>query len=92
LLALNLAYAAWRTRWLDRLSSAQGRRWAWIAVIASAFYAAHRLLPAFQGSWFSTGGFSWRPWYYATYEALVCVSMCIGLICVFRDHLGRAAR
>ena len=81
---------AWRTRWLEHFSAAQGRGWVGVAVIAAAFYTAYRLIPR-PFEWFSTGGLHWQTESYATFEALTCVAFCVGLLWLFRDHLNRGS-
>lgn len=88
-----LGFWAWRTRWLDRLTSAQGRRWCGIALVMVAFVCiAHVWPPAQRGQWFRTGGLRWQNWHYAVLESLLCVSLSIGLLWFFREYLRRAAR
>lgn len=85
-----LGFWAWRTRWLDRLSASQGRRWALIAAAGAIFYSAHRLgFVRTPFRLFATGGVQWPTWTYATFEALFCVALCIGLLWIFRTHLDR---
>jgi fucose 4-O-acetylase-like acetyltransferase len=87
-----LGFWASRTRWLDLLPAAQGRRWLYVAVAASTFYTVYRLMPGRTVHWFSTGGYHWQTWSYATLEALICIALCIALLWLFRDFFnhGRA--
>ena len=85
-----LGFWAWRTRWLERSPASQGRRWLYVAVVASAFYTIYRLIPDRKAYWFNTGGLHWQTWCYATLEALICVALCIALLWLFRDFLNRS--
>ena len=37
----------------------------------------------------TTGGLDWRSLVYSSWEALVCVGLCIGLLTLFRERIDR---
>jgi glucans biosynthesis protein C len=79
---------AYRRNWLQSLPAATGRLWIIIAVVAVFLF-----WPLMIGGGALTdgidlflGGWRWQALAYALWESFVCVSMCIGLVYLFRQR------
>jgi len=85
---------AYRRNWLLGLPETMGRLWLGIGVLVILLFwplilgggAVTAGLDAF------TGGWHWQALAYALWESLLCFSMCIGLIHVFRRYANRQGR
>lgn len=79
-----LGAVAYRQQWLLRFSSAAGRVWLLVGVIAALLWYAYALgLRAVIPIGDSAMGIVYPVW-----EALLCCGMCIGLLVLFRDKLN----
>ncbi|HSJ52143.1 MAG TPA: acyltransferase family protein [Anaerolineae bacterium] len=86
---------AYRRNWLLSLPDRVGRLWLWIAVVLILIFPPMALLAGAENDEPFLGGWYWQSMLYAQWEALLCVSMCIGLIYLFRrrrDRQGPVAR
>jgi glucan biosynthesis protein C len=86
---------AYRRNWLLSLPDRVGRLWLWIAVALVLIFPPMALLAGAQNDEPFLGGWHWQSMLYAQWEAFLCVSMCIGLIYLFRrrwDRQGAMAR
>lgn len=92
-----IGLVAYRRNWLLGLPDRVGRLWLWIAgglillfwplVVGGG--AIDRGFDAFGGGW------HWQALAYALWESYMCVTMCIGLVYLYRrygDRQGRVAR
>jgi hypothetical protein len=84
---------AYRHNWLLSLPDRQGRLWLLIGIALILLFAPLALL-AGEGEQFA-GGWYWQAIAFAQWEAFMCVSMCVGLVYLFRrrwDRQGVLAR
>lgn len=84
---------AYRGDWLRRLSTRAGMIWLAIGLIASGGIYVVRL--GASDRWrdiYAGGGFAWQSLLASTWEALICVGMCLGLIILFRQVFHRTSR
>ncbi len=79
---------AYRRNWLLSLPDKQGRRWLWIGVALILLFVPLGLLMAETVDYLK-GGWHWQAMVYAQWEAFVCISMCTGLIYLFRRRWDR---
>jgi glucan biosynthesis protein C len=85
---------AYRHNWLQELPDRAGRLWLWIAGILVLLFwplmlaggAIDKGFDAFAGGW------RWQALATALWESTLCLSMCIGLIHVFRRYLNHQGR
>lgn len=89
-----LGLIAYRRGWLTRIPDAVGKRWFWVALIDLLFFV---LLSVLNGIWggsidYFLGGLHWQAFVYASWEAIMCVAMCTGLLVFFRKRLNRPGR
>lgn len=81
---------AYRRDWFRRLSTNTGMIWLWIGSIAAVARYAYSLVGRrFIPSITSTGGSTWRSLVYSTWEAFICVGLCVGLLILFRDRINK---
>jgi glucan biosynthesis protein C len=87
---------AYRRGWLTKIPDAVGKRWLWVAFFDFVIFLLIFGLMGRAGSAgniaFFLGGFHWQALVYACWEAVMCVSMCIGLLVFFRMHFNRQGR
>jgi Acyltransferase family len=86
---------AYRRNWLLSLADGVGKLWLWIAVVLILIYPPLALLAGAQNVEPFLGGWHWQSMLNAQWEAFLCVSMCIGLIYLFRrrwNHQGALSR
>jgi len=81
---------AYRRNWLLSLPDRVGRRWLRIAILLVFVYPLAGLVAGdlevfnpFKGGWY------WQSMLSAQWEAFMCVSMCIGLVYLFRHRWNR---
>src|SRR5438876_1268113 len=89
-----LGLIAYRRGWLTRIPDAVGKRWFWVALIDLLVFV---LLSVLNGIWGGSidsflGGLHWQALVYASWEAIMGVAMCTGLLVFFRRHLNRPGR
>lgn len=89
-----LGLMAYRRGWLTSIPDAVGKRWLWVALIGLLVFVS---LSALSGIWggsidYFLGGLHWQALVYASWEAIMCVAMCTGLLVFFRKHLNRPGR
>jgi glucans biosynthesis protein C len=89
-----LGLIAYRCGWLTRIPDAVGKRWFWVALIDLLFFV---LIFVLNGIWggsidYFLGGLHWQALVYASWEAIMGVAMCTGLLVFFRKHLNRPGR
>jgi glucans biosynthesis protein C len=89
-----LGLIAYRRGWLTRIPDAVGKRWFWVALINLLVFVLLSVLNGIGGGSidYFLGGFHWQALVYASWEAIMCVAMCTGLLVFFRKHLNRAGR
>jgi surface polysaccharide O-acyltransferase-like enzyme len=80
-----LGIMAYRGDWFRRLPARLGWLWLGIGLVASTciywyILVGSRFLPRLT----AMGGFDWRSLVYSTWEAFICVGLCIGLVTLFR--------
>ena len=84
---------AYRRNWLLGLPDAKGKLWLGIAIVLILLFAPMSLIGGgLESLQLFMGGFNWQAMVYALWEAFLCISMCIGLIYVFRCYLNRQGR
>jgi glucan biosynthesis protein C len=84
-----LGVVAYRRKWLTTIPDSAGRLWLGIAVLLILLYgplavlggATENVDPFF-------GGWHWQSLAFAMWDSFVCISMCIGLISLFRRRLN----
>lgn len=85
-----LGILAYRHRWFDALSAAQGLFWQRIAlllipvfpIVAIAAGALRRGVSLFLG------GLHWQALFFALWDQVMCMAMTVALLVLFRDHLN----
>jgi hypothetical protein len=89
-----LGILAYRGDWLNRFPSRSGMIWLGIGLFAGAAYYAYILWGAqliyelLGTSLIETGGLDWRSLVFSTWEAFVCIGLCIGLLVLFRERFN----
>ena len=84
---------AYRRDWLTRLPETTGRLWLVIAVVVILLFWPLVLGGGMdKGTEPFTGGWRWQAFAYALWESFLCVSMCIGLIYLFRRYANRQGK
>jgi glucan biosynthesis protein C len=84
---------AYRRNWFLSLPETTGRLWLVIAVVVVLLF-----WPLVLGGGMDkgiepfTGGWRWQAFAYAAWESFLCVSMCIGLIYLFRRYANRQGK
>jgi peptidoglycan/LPS O-acetylase OafA/YrhL len=88
-----LGLVAARKGWLESLPSSLGRDWLAVG-LALAGFAALLMVPGCEGlgKYFAGGGLSGYAAVRATWEAFLCVGMCVGLLVLFRDRVRGQTR
>jgi surface polysaccharide O-acyltransferase-like enzyme len=92
-----LGILAYRGDWLNNFPTRAGMAWLGIGLFgAVAFYAyslwgAQLIYDLWGISLIETGGLDWRSLVFSTWEALVCVGLCIGLLVLFRERFNKTA-
>jgi peptidoglycan/LPS O-acetylase OafA/YrhL len=84
-----LGLAAAGKGWLKSMPTSLGRTWLVVALTLAAIMWLG-LVPGFGWLWpyFAGGGLSEYAAVRATWEAFLCVGMCVGLVVFFRDHVA----
>jgi glucan biosynthesis protein C len=79
----------YRRNWLLSLPDRVGRLWLWIAVALILIFPPMALLAGAENDEPFLGGWHWQAMLNAQWESFLCVSMCIGLIYLFRRRWNR---
>jgi glucans biosynthesis protein C len=88
-----LGLFAYRNNWLTKLPDKTGRTWLIIALIFVVLWAPMQFgNGAADGNIAFKGGLNWQSLVYALWESFLCVSMCIGVIYLFRRYLNRKGK
>lgn len=89
-----IGLVAARGEWLQRMPVATGMRWLAIGGAAAAVRYAYSLgigqllpTPIIAG-----GGLDWRSLVWSSWEALICVGLCVGLPVLFRTYATHQSR
>lgn len=88
-----LGIVAFRRDWFRKMPTKTGKIWLGIGLTASAARYAYsywgwRLLPQIT----DTGGFNWRSLVWSTWEAFICIGMCVGLVILFRELFNKKSQ
>ncbi len=86
-----LGALAYRYAWLPGIPARAGRLWLGIGLALALFRYSYT---AFRWGFLRNPhrGFEWQPFFWTTWEALLCVGMCIGTIWFFREYVGGVSR
>jgi glucans biosynthesis protein C len=86
-----LGIAAYRSRWLDRISPATGKAWMIATAGLVGFLPIVYLIVAGPQGDISAalGGLHWQSLAYAVWEQLLCAGMTISLLYIFREKFNR---
>jgi hypothetical protein len=89
LFAIGLLAA--RGQWLMHLPTSTGMTWLRVGVVLAVMRYAYALggdvLPRLAGGGFTVGSLLWSTW-----EALMCVGLCVGLLVLFRERYPQPGR
>jgi len=81
---------AYRRNWFLGLPDSVGRRWLAIAVLLILLFPVMALAGGvIADDTPFLGGWHWQALAYALWESFLCLSMCIGLIYLFRRYINR---
>jgi glucan biosynthesis protein C len=87
---------AYRRGWLTKIPNAVGKRWLWVAFFDFVIFVLLFVLMGRVGSAGSIdaflGGLHWQALVSAFWQAILCVSLCTGLLVFFRKHVNRQGR
>jgi hypothetical protein len=88
-----LGIVAFRRDWFRRMPTKTGKIWLGIGLTASAAryvysYWGFKLLPRIT----DTGGFNLRSLVWSTWEAFICIGMCVGLVILFRELFNKQSK
>ncbi len=84
---------AYRRNWLLNLPDTTGRLWLGFAALLIFLWPPMMVVNGAINddlSW--KGGWNWQALTYALWESFLCLSMCIGLVYVFRRYLSRQGK
>jgi len=88
-----LGIVAFRRNWFRRMPTNTGKIWLGIGLTASAArYAYNYWGQSFLPRITDTGGFNWRSLVWSTWEAFICVGMCVGLLILFRELFNKRSQ
>lgn len=84
---------AYRRNWFLSLPDTTGRLWLVIAVVIVLLFWPMAIGGGIdKGTEPFMGGWRWQAFAYALWESLLCVSMCIGLVYLFRRRANRQGK
>lgn len=84
-----LGIIAYRRGWFARIPETMGKVWLWIAAIGLVLSPVIAIGGgAINHIAYFEGGFHWQSFVYAFWEAIMCVSLCTGLLVLFRRRLN----
>ena len=79
--------------WLRRLPAATGMTWLGIGLGAAALRYAYSLWPTERlPRIIAQGGSDWRSLAWSTWEAFICVGLCVGLLVLARERFAQPGR
>jgi surface polysaccharide O-acyltransferase-like enzyme len=79
-----------RADWLRKLPTATGMIWLGIGLVAAAARYAYQLVGRqFLPSLTAGGGLNWRSFFWSTWEAFICIGLCVGLLTLFREYFNK---
>jgi peptidoglycan/LPS O-acetylase OafA/YrhL len=76
---------AYRSDWFNRMSTRVGMVWLGVGVAASIGYYVLAFNVDSLGDYVHRGGDTWQAGLYSTWESVICVGMCVGLIVLLRS-------
>jgi surface polysaccharide O-acyltransferase-like enzyme len=80
---------AYQRNWLLGMPESAGRRWLWIGIIFILLFPVIAIAGgAVEDDTPFRGGWHWQSVVFALYESLLCVSLCIGVVYLFRRFAG----
>ncbi|MBI4784393.1 MAG: acyltransferase family protein [Oscillatoriophycideae cyanobacterium NC_groundwater_1537_Pr4_S-0.65um_50_18] len=85
---------AYHHDWFRRMPTQRGWIWLGIGLGATLLRYGYAL---FRDEWFPTrliagGGWNWRSLVWSTWEATICVGLCIGLLVLFRERINQPGK
>ncbi len=84
---------AYRRNWLTELPDKTGRLWLRIAAFMILLWAPMMVVNgAINDNNSFKGGLNWQSLAYAFWESFLCISMCIGLVYLFRRYRNRRGK
>jgi glucans biosynthesis protein C len=88
-----LGLIAYRRNWLTELPDKTGRLWLRIAILMIILWAPMMVVNgAINDDNSFKGGWCWQSLVYALWESFLCMSMCIGLVYLFRRYRNRRGK
>ena len=83
-----LGIAAYRHRWLWQMPPAQGMAWFGVGLGAGVLRYGYSLarVPLALPDLIAGGGGNWRALVWSSWEAVICIGLCVGLLVLFRDR------
>ncbi len=88
-----LGLVAYRRVWFTGMPDKVGRLWLRVAVVLILLWPPMMIANgAIDDRVAQKGGLHWESLLYASWESFMCVSMCIGLVYLFRRRLDRRGR
>lgn len=87
----SVGVISYRQNWVMKVSASVGMMWLRIGVIAVLLFPVMYRLSGGEYSSL-TGGFHWRPFIFAVWEAFVCIGLCVGLLIYFREKVNSQGR
>jgi surface polysaccharide O-acyltransferase-like enzyme len=85
-----LGIIAYRRSWFTRIPDAMGRVWLWVAIIDLLLFPVVAIGGgAINHLEYFAGGLHRQAFFYALWEAIMCVAMCTGLLVLFRKRFNR---
>src|SRR5512133_3904019 len=88
-----LGVVAYRGDWLRRLPARLGIIWLAVGLAASAtMYALQGMAPDRWDDVLASGGLNWPSLVRSTWETVIAISLCVGLIVFFREVVHRPNR
>ncbi|MBR8840243.1 MAG: acyltransferase family protein [Stigonema ocellatum SAG 48.90 = DSM 106950] len=85
---------SYRHNWFRRMPTRRGFIWLGIGLVAALLHYGYS---AGRKHWFpvqiiAKGGWNWRSLLWSTWEATICVGLCIGLLVFFREQCHRPGK
>ncbi|KYK33413.1 MAG: acyltransferase family protein [Theionarchaea archaeon] len=82
---------SYRQNWVMKVSASVGMMWLRIGLITVLLFP---VIYRMSGGEYSslTGGFHWRPFIFAVWEAFVCIGLCVGVLIYFREKVNLQGR
>ena len=85
-----LGIIAYRRGWFTRMPEAMGKVWLRIAIIDLILFPVVAIGGgAINHLEYFAGGLHWQAFFYALWEAIMCVALCTGLLVFFRKRFNR---